>query len=544
MDKRVFGVETEYAVTGFAPDGSAVPAAISIEALRAAARRRLVHLPDRGSNGMYLRNGARFYIDCGAHPEYATPECSNPWDIVRHVRAGERIMEDLIANPGGYRRDIRMLAFRSNVDYADPPATWGCHESYMHAGLPPAMEENLVPHLVTRVIFTGAGGFDGSWPGIRFLLSPRQPFLSKPVSSDSTANRGIFHDKQEPLAGKGFQRLHVLSGESVCSDTAAFLKVGTTALVVAMIDAGVNPGRAVPLADPVAALRIVARDTRCAGALAMRGGGMMTALAVQRRYLQQAESYLRRSFMPEWAGEVCRLWRCTLGALENSPESMSKILDWPLKQALYAARAARRGIPWESLPVWNAALGLIQGPLRSPALCGRPLTPETILEARSAAGSLGTDADRTLSAGGLDWRGLGELLALRRELFEIDVRFGQLGPGGIFNSLDREGVLDHRIEGVGDPEAAAGEPPTDTRAKVRGQAVRELSRAAGTYICDWQAVFDLKRRRVLDLMHPLETGERWMAAENARELFPAHNAADADTLIAGLQRAHARRADL
>src|SRR5437762_13076927 len=120
-----------------------------------------------------------------------------------------------------------------------------------------------MPHLVSRVVYTGAGGFNNLSKGIEFTLSPRVAHLNRGVSGESTHHRGIFHTKGETLAGHDYQRLHLLCGESVCSETAAWLKLGTTALIVAMVDAGLSPGDAVQPRSPLDAIRTFARDPTC-----------------------------------------------------------------------------------------------------------------------------------------------------------------------------------------------------------------------------------------------------------------------------------------
>src|SRR5207249_4593714 len=125
------------------------------------------------------------------------------------------------------------------------------HESYLHRGDPCVCPKQIVPHLASRLIYSGAGGFDPRSLGLDFSLSPRVSHLFNVKSSESTKDRGIFHTKDEPLSEKGFHRLHVICGESLSSRLASFLKVGTTALVVAMIEAGLQPGDDVELRSPI-----------------------------------------------------------------------------------------------------------------------------------------------------------------------------------------------------------------------------------------------------------------------------------------------------
>src|SRR5208283_3660451 len=208
-------------------------------------------------------NGARFYVDC-SHPEMTTPECSNPWDVVRYMHAGERMLTSVAEEM--MRREpalAEVLLFKTNVDHSGSGATWGCHTSFMHRGNPEKFPEQIVPHLVSRIIYSGAGGLELADGRLRFMLSPRVRFLECEVSGGSTSQRGIFHTKDETLARDGYHRLHIISGESLCSETALWLNMGATALIVAMIEARLRPGDAVRLANPLETMRRFTLDPTC-----------------------------------------------------------------------------------------------------------------------------------------------------------------------------------------------------------------------------------------------------------------------------------------
>ena len=204
---RLLGMETEYAVSGFRR-GVARGAEQAASGLLETARRDLPHLRDRGSPyGLFLANGARLYLDTGLHPEYATPECVDPRDVIRYVHAGDRVLSRLASDAG--KRGVlgmRTLIFRGNVDYSGAGTTWGCHESYMHRADPHTLQAALVPHLVSRVVYSGAGGFDPFSAGLVFTLAPRVRHLRTTVSADSTSNRGIYHTKDEPLCAGQYHR--------------------------------------------------------------------------------------------------------------------------------------------------------------------------------------------------------------------------------------------------------------------------------------------------------------------------------------------------
>ncbi len=445
--KCLFGIETEYAFS--AGEAQETQARLLL------ARAKEAHRHLRGSRGLnlYLENGARFYLDVGNHPEYCTPECSDPADLVRHLRAGDRIMADLaagLADCGGG------TLFKYNTDYSGANTTWGSHESYLHRRGQPELIEGLVPHLVSRVIYTGAGGFLPNSSAIFFVLAPRAWHLDHARSGGSTQHRGLVHLKDEPLAVGGYHRLHLLCGESLCSEYANWLRVGTTALVAAVIDRGLDPGDAVMPANPIFALRAFARDTACHVAVEMKTGDPMRAVDIQRHYLEAVEGEIAAGGMPPWAPELCRHWRRTLELLETDPTSLSTVLDWCMKLALFRRHAEASGHDWTRLP----------------------------------AGAEGAP--------------------LRRQLWELDVKFGQLGPEGIFNRLERLGVLNHRAPGVGDVDAARTTPPPGGRAELRGRYVRKLCRNEAV-LCRWHQIVDLFRKRYLDMSDPFQTEAEWEA---------------------------------
>ncbi|MEJ2721690.1 MAG: proteasome accessory factor PafA2 family protein [bacterium] len=409
MKEMLLGIETEYALSG--PEGPREQLAIR---LVDHVSRTVPSLPGLHGYDRFLANGSRFYIDCGAHPELSTPECSSPSEALRYIRAGEEILTRVIndISPPGTSDDDCIQLFRCNVDYSGAKTTWGSHESYLHEANPVEFPDQIIPHLVSRVIYTGAGGLNPFSAGIEFTLSPRAWHLHKVASGSSTDRRGIFHYKNEPLAKRGFNRLHLLCGETLCSDIATWLRVGTTAIVVAMIDAGLSPGRAVQLRAPLEALRAFVSDPDCRITAETGDGRRLTALNIQRHYLSLAEANLDSSWMP-------------------------------------------------------------------------------VVNERS-----------------LSWDMLRPFVDLRRELFELDFRFGQLGERGFFGKLDRAGVLEHRIKGIGRVDLAVNSPPPVGRARVRGRRVKKYTGREG-YQCYWDVLYDLRGARKLNLSDPFLTTASW-----------------------------------
>ncbi|MCP4896925.1 MAG: proteasome accessory factor PafA2 family protein [bacterium] len=503
--QTLMGIETEYACS-FTGAVSVSREALLKQHLMSAARQR-PHLPDGGS-GVFFANGSRFYIDHGLHPEMSTPECPDPWELVRYARAGDQTVRTLTSDLKKRHPSLEeAFVFRSNVDYSGTNATWGCHESYLcRRNLP--RPEDLIPHLCSRIIFTGAGGFNTLSPGIEFVISPRAPHLQQDVSGASTHSRGIFHSKDESLASGKFKRLHLLCGECNCSDRALWLKVGTTSLITLLAERGKIPAAEVHLAQPLQAIQIFASDPTLRATVRRIDGRTVTALDLQRSYLETVGRVLKSSVLPDWAAEVYHEWCRTLDALEQDPESTADALDWSIKLALYRQHAERRGVPWQDLRLWNNILKDLQGAWSASVEDGTPMTAQSALAKRSPIRHCVNDIRRSLRHEDLTLDDLGRVLRLRAELFEIDTRYGLLG-GGIFEILDEQGVLCHQVHGVRSVDQAIAEPPSVGRAQVRGHLVQELA-GTGAYVCQWDTVMrtdDPPRVGYFD--NPFATEVRW-----------------------------------
>lgn len=522
MATRLFGVETEYALAAFSPDGLRFNQNKFLEDLVKRARKSLPSLPDARSPGMFLGNGSRFYVDCGCHPEVSTPECSNPWEAVRYIQAGDSMLttlaEDFLNNPspGLPIKDVQI--WKGNVDYSGTGATWGCHESYLHKANLSDLANNLIPFLVSRLVYTGSGGFDSRSAGLVFMLSPRVAHLERVISDESTHDRGIFHTKNESLS-RGFHRLHLLCGESLLSEKATWLKLGTTALVVALIEAGVQPAMGVELEAPLDAMRQFADDHTCRAATDSQSGVPVTALSIQRHYLEQVENYLDQQFMPPWGPDVCREWRKILEELEDAPASIATTLDWGIKFALYQDRARQCEIPWETLSSWSLVVDKLSRDLPRDREGAIPKMLSPALDTIGPIAKSKLKFTPILNELKLRWEDLPKFLALRNELFEIDTRFGQLGNEGIFAALDRAQILSHHMPGVRQVEDPVLTPPPMGRANLRGKCISRMAKNGGPFFCDWTEIWDIEKKQKLDLHNPFEKEERWypLSGQEARE---------------------------
>lgn len=514
---RLFGIETEYALSAFDPDGARVDGDWVGSQIVRLARTKRGAVPGLQSSGVFLANAGRLMTDIGEHLEACSPECTAPGEAVRYVLACDRLVRELADEVEASRPEVASIVLgRCNVDYAGSGTdTWACHENQLYRGEPEILAREIVPHFVSRLVYTGAGGFDSRSSGAPFLLSPRVAHLVAERSSSSTSHRGIFHSKNESLAGGDYRRLHVLCGETSCSRLATWLKLGTTALVVALVEAGLRPGSAVRLWSPLDAMRAFAGDPACRVEVALQDGRRMSAIAIQRHYLEEAERSLGSRFFPPWAEEVCKVWRSTLADLELGPDAVATKVDWAMKLTLFRRHAERRGFAWESIPHWTraadqladavAASGFSPASITVEDALGRAVSPvpETIAQLRPFLAELG-----------LDWRDLRKFLDLRHQLCEIDMRFGELGDAGIFERLDRAGLLDHDAPGVGDVAAAMDVPPARGRARLRGEAIRAIGRRSGAR-ADWHGVWDKRRKRMLDLSDPFAELVTWQPWDGA-----------------------------
>ncbi|MGH7128210.1 MAG: proteasome accessory factor PafA2 family protein, partial [Planctomycetaceae bacterium] len=447
MAERTFGLETEYAFTALDRRGHPLPRATVVGQFMEYIYAHEPNLPDNAAGGVFLRSGGRLYRDSGNHPELTTPEVVNPWDVCRYLRAGDRILNGHAQRFAAQDASVgQILLGRSNVSYGGAMTTWACHESYGHRANLATLPVQLIPFLVSRVIFTGAGGFDNRLPGAMFLLSPRVAHLHEVTSGESQANRGIYHTKDEPLAA-GHHRLHILCGESNCSDTSNWLKTGVTAIVVALIEAGTDVGHAIRLCDPLDAMRTIAADIHCRAEIPALDGARWTAIKIQRHYLGRAERNLDARWMPAWAWQVCRRWREVLDQLEHGPERVAKSLDWGIKLAVYRQFAAREGLDWEKVTVWSGVLeelceALVHGGRINRLQMAAPHgLPRSLFVSHGPAGDEFALLTGMLERHGLGWDGLDHFLNLREKLFELDTRYSQVGPAGLFASLDGAGVL-------------------------------------------------------------------------------------------------------
>lgn len=287
-----------------------------------------------------LLNGARYYNDHN-HPEYCTEACLALLDLVAQDKAGERVLfaceqrrnAELATEVGGQTR-VRVL--KNNTDYHG--RSYGTHENYLFARALPleTVIRAMIPFFVTRQVYAGAGkvGIETSGAGVQpgFQLSQRADFFEERIGINTTAQRPIFNTRDEPHADKQkYRRLHVIIGDANRSEWATAMKVGTTALVLDLVEDGWTPS--LELQDPVAAVKLVSRGHDLMATILLTDERIVRALDVQQHYLQAAaESFAGRDAETDW---VLQQWRQVLEALAGDPTPFADRIDWLAKRRVF-----------------------------------------------------------------------------------------------------------------------------------------------------------------------------------------------------------------
>ena len=419
---------------------------------------------DLGLANIILSNGARLYVD-HAHPEYSSPEVTNPRDVVVWEKAGEAVMRlgaELAGRlPGAYP----IVLYKNNVD--NKGASYGAHENYLMARDVPfeTIVEQLTPFFVSRQVITGAGRVgqrqDGSVHA--FQIAQRADYMEVGVGLETTLKRPIINTRDEPHADpKKYRRLHVILGDANCSEVAIYLKHGMTSLVLGMIEAG-ELSDVPQLANPVQALHDISHDPTLKETVELFDGRTITALDLQAQYLTSAQAFVERHGSDEQTDDVLARWESLLDRLAIDPHQCARELDWVAKLGLLERYRERDGLDWD-----HAKLHLV-------------------------------------------------------DLQYHDVRVEK----GLYHSLVRSGRID-RLVADDEIKDAVATPPTDTRAYFRGMCLARFAPDIAAASWD-SVIFDLPGHDSLQrvpTMEPLRGTKEHVGAlfdrcESATELFRA-----------------------
>ena len=344
MQRRIYGLENEYGIT-CTVDGAR---RLSPDEVARYLFRRVVSW-GRSSN-VFLVNGARLYLDVGSHPEYATPECDSVVDVITHDKAGERILEQLAVSAEDRLReegiDGDVFLFKNNTDSANN--SYGCHENYMTVRNDDlsSYDEVIIPFLVSRQIWAGAGKiFENPRGGAGFCISQRAAHIWEGVSSATTRSRPIINSRDEPHAdAERYRRLHVIVGDSNMSEYAGFLKVGACGFLLRMLEEPNVVFRDMTLENPTRAIREISNDLTCRRTVRLASGREMSALDIQREFLDRALRFAeRRDTTPE-EDQILAMWEHVLDGIEKDPLSLHRECDWVAKHRMVESYRDRHGL--------------------------------------------------------------------------------------------------------------------------------------------------------------------------------------------------------
>ena len=390
---------------------------------------------DLGMANVILANGARLYVD-HAHPEYSSPEVTTPLDVVRWEKAGEQVMLDASRMASQVAGTAPILLYKNNTD--NKGASYGAHENYLMKRSTPfaSIVRHLTPFFVSRQVICGAGrvgiGQDGRHHG--FQISQRADYFEVEVGLETTLKRPIINTRDEPHADPElYRRLHVIIGDANLAEISIYLKVGTTALVLAMIEDGFITGD-LSMANPVRSLHAVSHDPTLRELITLRDGRQLTGLQLQLEYLDLARKYVEDRLGADadaQTTDVLQRWESVLTRLERDPMECAEELDWVAKLKLLQQYRDRDGLDWN-----DAKLHL------------------------------------------------------------IDLQYCDIRPEkGLYQRLAKAGRI-ARLLDDGAVEEAMHEPPSDTRAYFRGRCLEKYADVVAAASWD-SVIFDLPGRSAL-----------------------------------------------
>jgi proteasome accessory factor A len=397
---------------------------------------------DIGLANVILTNGARLYVD-HAHPEYSSPEITNPRDAVLWDKAGERIMAEAALRAAQLPGAQPIHLYKNNTD--NKGASYGTHENYLMRRETPFSDivRHLTPFFVSRQVVTGAGrvgiGQDGREDG--FQLSQRADYFEVEVGLETTLKRPIINTRDEPHSdAEKYRRLHVIIGDANLSEISTYLKLGTTSLVLSMIEDGFIKVDLV-VDQPVRTLHEVSHDPGLHHLVTLRNGRRLTAVQLQMEYLDLARKYVEERYgsdADEQTRDVLARWEDVLGRLERDPMSLAGELDWVAKKELLEGYRRRDGLDWAAA-----------------------------------------------------------------RLHLVDLQYADVRPDkGLYNRLAARGRI-QRLLDEKDVLRAVQQPPEDTRAYFRGRCLEQY--ADDVAAASWDSViFDLPGRDSLQRVPTLE----------------------------------------
>lgn len=441
-------------------------------------------------SSLMLPNGSRFYID-HAHPEYCTAEARLPRQIVAADKAGELIVERCRqrANQRGNLAEGQEIAiYKNNSDHKGN--SYGCHENYLlSAGLYEDLIKRkmhrtlraLVPFLISRAIYIGAGkvGSENELSAAGYQLTQRADFFETIMGLQTTHNRPLINTRDESHASKDdYRRLHVILGDANMAETSTYLKIGTTQLVLMMLEDNALPLN-FTLDDPIEAYQIISRDLTFTQPLLLDAGGSITALEMQRQYLSAAQTYLSTKVgeLDDTTlaafREVCAAWGDTLDKIGRDWRLLSKRLDWAIKRNLLERYLTGQNTSWDAVIEWELPLELTMDIQRGP---GDSLD-DLQRALKRLPGVRGQYVERYLQRHQLDLRQYWAQREIYFTLRRLDLEYHDIRRGadarstGIFYRLQASGAVERMVTDA-EIDHYVQFPPEDTRAYLRGEMIR------------------------------------------------------------------------
>ncbi len=414
-------------------------------------------------------------------------------------------------------RLIGLLGFVSRI------VSWPwavCYSAFLRLFIFRAFRRHLISFLVTRQILTGSGRVVFSEGGAGYELSQKTECIgslcrvywderTKPLIDIKTFVLdpwAIFHPRK---------RLHILGSDSNMSEATSRLKAGITGLVIGMIESGVNFDR-LRLRHPVKALRAVSRDVRLAERLPLADGGSLTAIEIQRAYLEEAKRfYLGREATSsssaaalegkdERTVALLKEWEGLLVAMTENPFLLYKDLDWVAKldlieQALRGKGGLASLAPWST---WILKLAekvdLVDGQTEE----GARLAVERELTSKESQ-----ELASRLSAAGKSYKDLLDMVGMWLVARKIDLKYHEVDfDEGYYFQLSAEGLA-RRVTEDGAVEEAISRAPRGTRAWVRGAFIRICRERGMDARANWKELWVRSPRRRISLSDPFADDE-------------------------------------
>jgi proteasome accessory factor A len=374
---KLLGIETEYGISSGSPDVDPITlSTLLVNAYASGLRHHITwdfddESPGRDQRGAarpgsmaptvethlanaVLTNGARFYVD-HAHPEYSSPECATPSEAVLYDAAGEEVLRLAMAAAWKRYPDApRTVVYKNNSDAKGN--SYGCHENFLLAREVPFTEvvRGIMPHLVTRQLYAGAGKVGSETANFdeppSYQISQRSEFFEELVGLETTLKRPLVNTRDEPHADPSrFRRLHLILGDANRSQVATFLKLGSTAILLAMIEDGALSVDGLILADPVGAVRSISADPDLRGTVELADGRRVRPLEMQVALFEAAAKYVEAEGgvavgSEDEAAAVLDRWEAALEGLAGDPDSLLSTVDWIAKRRLLEAYAERHGL--------------------------------------------------------------------------------------------------------------------------------------------------------------------------------------------------------